>query len=135
MSHEQGMMRTPPGEVWERRRVWLCCARRGLIRTVLNRDRPGFGLLFVADRTIGVAQADVNGAEVVFLEKGRHRHPLGRRRVGRRDMFANAAHSQRRYGCHVNTSPTTLTVEGRYLFKGVQLGASLGASDASPVTE
>ena len=30
-------------------------ARRGLFRTVFHRDRPGFGLLFMADRAIGVA--------------------------------------------------------------------------------
>ena len=77
---------------------------RGLSRTVLYRDQPSFGLLFVADRTIGVAEADVNRPEMVLLEKGRHRYPLGGQRGGRRDMFTNTAYSQRWKCRHENNS-------------------------------
>ncbi len=66
---------------------------RGLSRTVLYRDQPSFGLLFVADRTIGVAEADVNRPEMVLLEKGRHRHPLGGPRRSARHVYKHSIQS------------------------------------------
>lgn len=104
-----------------------------LFGTGFRGNRPGFGLLLIADRTVGVAEADVDRPEVLLLEKGRHRHPLGGRRAGRGDMLANTAHRQYWNGRHGNTSSNG--AHCRDLCKGVQLGASLGANDANPVTE
>ena len=111
----------------------LGCPRRGSFRTVLARDRPGFGLLLVADGAVRVAHADIDGAELMPLEKSRHRRPRGRRRTALRDMLANAAHSQRWNGRHV--APPLNDAHSRDLSRAVQLGPSLGAIEADHVTE
>ena len=80
-----------------------------------------------------MAQADVNRSEMLLFEKGRHRHPLGGRGAGLGDMFTNTADSQRWNGRHGITSSNG--AHCRDLCNDVQLGASLGANNASPVTQ
>ena len=108
-------------------------ARRGPLRTVLACDRPGFGLLLVADGAVGMTHTNIDGPEVVSFEKRRHRRPGRRRRTALRDMLADAAHSQRGNGRHV--APPLHDTHSRDLSKAVQLGPSLGASEADHVTE
>lgn len=111
----------------------LGCARRGPFRTVVTCDRPGYGLLLIADGTVGMAHPNIGGPQVVPLEKRRHRRPGRRRRTALRDMLANATHSQRRNSRHV--TPPLYEAHSRDVFQGVQLGASLGAIEADDVTE
>src|SRR5262245_46779922 len=90
----------------------LSGTRRGPIWGILHRDRPGFGLPFVTDRTIGMAQPDVARPEVVPLKKGRHRQPLRRWRSALCDVFTDATHGQRGNGRHCGSLlKTTPTVE------------------------
>jgi hypothetical protein len=88
----------------------LCRTRRGLIWRVLGADRPGFGLLLVADRTIRMGQSYIDRLEVMSLEKRGHRRPLRRWGTTRRDVFADATHGQRLNGRHRNLPETTLTL-------------------------
>jgi hypothetical protein len=111
----------------------LSCARRGPFGTALAVDRPGFGLLLVADGAVGVAYPNIDGPEVMPLEKRRHRRPGGRRRTALRDMLTDAAYGQRRKGHHV--APPSNEAHSSDVSQAVQLGASLGAIEADHVTE
>ena len=76
----------------------LGCAGRGALATVFVGDRPGSGLLLVADGTVGVGQADIDRLEVMPLEEGGHRRPGARRGSALRDVLADTAHGQSRDG-------------------------------------
>jgi hypothetical protein len=58
---------------------------------------------------------------------------LGKRRIARGDMFADAAHGQSWNGHHSSTSVND--AHSRALQNDGQLGASLGANQAGPVTQ
>lgn len=111
----------------------LCRAGCRVFPTVLDGDGPRFGLLFVANRAVGVTQPDIEQTQVVPLKIGGHRCPLERRRAAWCDMFADAAYGQGWNGRHGDTSSNG--AHSRGLFAAVQLGASLGVNDTSPVTE
>jgi hypothetical protein len=108
-------------------------ARRRPCRTILPANGPGFDLLLVADRTVGVARSYVDGPEAMLLKKRRHWSPGRRRRTALRDMLAHAAHSQHWNRRHLG--PPLNDAHSRDLYEAVELGASLGANKAHPMTQ
>ena len=100
----------------------------------LHGDRPSLSLLVIADRTIRVAHADIDRSEIIPLEIGGHGYPGRRYGTAGRDMLADAAHGQGGNGGHRGTSGGN-DAHFRGVLKVIQLGASLGANNADPMTE